>query len=124
MVGSDSLRRETKDIPNSKNWKERKAMSSRFVLLNLRGHKRVTLIIEQGGQTYVCTGQLRATRHSSSSMTSSPLGSKPFNLTAVRPFDEATEFKLLLPDAPEAEVVFPVPPTVPSQTTVQDSVLQ
>lgn len=43
MWGIDSFSTATSDIPNTHNWKARKATSSRFVFLSLEGHERVIL---------------------------------------------------------------------------------
>src|SRR6266702_567560 len=88
MCGIDSLSRATKDIPNTHSWKPINVMSSRFVFFSLYGVEFINLIANGENLAYVCTGQLRATRHLLSSVTSFPPNPRPCNLTPVLPFNE------------------------------------
>ena len=63
-------------------------MSSRFVFLNLSGIEFINYIANGENLAYVCTGQLRVTRHLLSRITFFPSFPKPCNLTPAWPSNE------------------------------------
>ena len=63
-------------------------MSSRFVFLSLSRIESINHVANEENLAYVCTGQLRATRHFLSSVTFFPSFPKPCNLTPVWPSNE------------------------------------